>query len=99
MSNHTPGPWRRNVEGRNEDAWRVVSESKATGYIAFIPPQHENAEANSRLIAAAPSLLEALKNTLDALYNETHGEDDTSYVREVKADARAAIAKAEGSSS
>jgi hypothetical protein len=102
MNNHTPGPWRRNVAGHNEDSWRIVSESKATGYIAFIPPEHEDAEANSRLIAAAPDLLAALRAAVEYLGCALAGANlkATGYDREAGVEeyqaALAAIAKAEG---
>lgn len=104
MSNHTPGPWRRNVAGHNEDSWRIVSESKATGYIAFIPPEHEDAEANSRLIAAAPELLVTLQNCVNVLAlalplfddESTDNKDSRDEVESVIDAARDAIAKAEG---
>lgn len=53
-----------------------------------------NEGANARLIAAAPELLAALRVTLDALHNETHGDDDSPWMTSVKEQASAAIAKA-----
>lgn len=41
-------------------------------------------------------LLEALKETTDALYNETKGHTDTRWIGSVKSKAQAAIARAEG---
>ena len=69
-----------------------MSESVATGMICFIPCEHEAAEANARLIAAAPDLLEALEN----LCRYTAGKiPHLSQVPEYR-DARAAITKAKG---
>jgi hypothetical protein len=50
MSNHTPGPW--NVNGKQS------IRGANSEYIART--NWQNGEANARLIAAAPELLEAL---------------------------------------
>lgn len=62
-SKHTPGPWQTSVE------------QDVTGYPCFFihgfsgPEKYDKPvhEANARLIAAAPDLLEALKSALNAL--------------------------------
>jgi hypothetical protein len=41
------------------------------------------------------ALLEALKQTLDALHNETHGKKDSAWITETKEKASSAIANAE----
>lgn len=62
MTGHTPGPWRV-VRYRRPDTLRIHHN---TGY-EIVPitkicnPENEYAEANAKLIAAAPDLLEALK--------------------------------------
>ena len=48
--------------------------------------------ANARLITASPLLLEALKETLDALINETFGQDDSLWITDVKRRANEAVA-------
>ena len=64
---HTPGPWRINRSGETEQyPALVVSDGKPTGYVCSIPPKHESAEANARLIAAAPKMLDTLKKLLAA---------------------------------
>jgi|688.fasta_scaffold1401594_2 hypothetical protein len=95
MSKYTPGPW-----------W--VGEKKS-GYVAQIQIQpaiaiswgaidEEEADANARLIAAAPDLLEALELLIDdlALRAKLRGDDclDVSDGRLYKA--QKAIAKAKG---
>lgn len=53
--------------------------------------QHEDADANARLIAAAPDLLEALKACV-TMYGDENPDDDWTCIKL----ARAAIAKATG---
>lgn len=62
MSKHTPGPWRVGESCR-------VADIKA-GYNALIARVEiesagDRGDANARLIAAAPDLLEALKHALE----------------------------------
>lgn len=65
MSAHTPGPW---VACKNR-AWRRVADirSKAGQSIAFCSTLHE---PDTRLIAAAPELLEALKCAIQFIPQE-----------------------------
>lgn len=70
MNKHTPGPWRH--EGSEvwaTRAMRINNISAGTPMIATVC-KHEDAEqfdydANARLIAAAPELLEALQLMID----------------------------------
>ena len=95
MSKRTPGPWRFEPAGKR---LRVVGARGVWLATAEYAPAHDvepgdvdraQAEANARLIAAAPDLLAALQAMLTALDCES-----VSY-REIEA-AEAAIAKAEG---
>ena len=64
MSKHTPGPWKWWTT--HEGAHRI-NPHKGGLVIASCDtrnPFSEEQEANARLIAAAPDLLEALKETL-----------------------------------
>lgn len=93
----TPGPWTF-----NDDDWSVEA-----GHHIICEMHGDNAEANARLIAAAPELLEALKALAQLepmqirgvapsdhkLWQPSHGHGLT--LQHVL-DARAAIAKAEG---
>jgi hypothetical protein len=64
MSNHTPGPWHRNIKpaarypvifaGRNSHVAQVISSGLTD----------EAIEANCNLIAAAPDLLAALQGAM-----------------------------------
>ena len=64
---HTPGPWEAHYSPTLE-GWEVGSFKKADGVRAFISdratvgkPEITEAEANARLIAAVPALLQACK--------------------------------------
>ncbi len=99
---HTPGPW--HIEPLQDDEGESIAICKAgLGVIAVIEggnnPAADGArtqgfsydvdQANARLIAAAPEILEALK-LLEGMIEET-GDNKHDL-----AAARAAIAKAEG---
>lgn len=94
-SEHTPGPWRVNDDG---DFCMVVMDDKMPGLalIAEVSSQPEW-NANARLIAAAPDILDALKglrisaNRLcDRMLGGTYEDDCRRSI--VRADA--ALAKA-----
>ncbi len=86
MNQHTPGPWKVKqgtdvTEDRAKEPCTVAKCWSST----FAPPREE-AAANARLIAAAPSLLAACKMVLD----------DPGLTASANDMLRAAIAKAEG---
>lgn len=97
MNKHTPGPWRIdptcNADIQSADGTREIA-TVITGFNSFAivhPNGAENlseAEANGRLIAAAPELLEALR----AMLAQHHGGSVVSEAHWTAA--RAAIAKA-----
>ena len=83
MSAHTPGPWETSVN--DEGQWDVCAEGGGD-MVADLADCPESAEANARLIAAAPDLLAALKAVL-----ATMATDHVAYFQTQRA-----IAKAEG---
>lgn len=111
----TPGPW--NVGSLPPAGWRYICDSKGETLAAVaewdedgtLHLEFPNAKANARLIAAAPDLLAALKETTDAAeiacrMLKRHGFSE-EFIRAGHAAgiadnfgerARAAIAKAEG---
>jgi hypothetical protein len=105
MSKHTPGPWKAQLrefpEGQwfLEGQWEVVSMCEPERLIAEAAPHidSDSEEANARLIAAAPDLLEALISATRCLawhvdeHGRSHEMDEVAMER-----ARAAIAKAKG---
>ena len=107
MSNkHTPGLWAvsKGYDGSLSvsatKSFRINNISAGTPVICDVYHHLDadgfSGEANARLIAAAPDLLEALLGML-AIDQENHqrGHDDDDVCKEVQT-ARAAIAKANG---
>ncbi|MEN6665525.1 MAG: hypothetical protein ABFD85_16170 [Phycisphaerae bacterium] len=88
MSGHTPGPWvyKGFVVDSDFSGWRVYLPTKYRRVIDVEGTSAAEADANARLIAAAPDLLAALKAVV--AFTGAHGGP--------YADARAAITKAEG---
>ena len=97
---HTPGPWTAHPIELNHGlpytpvaASTLIAKAYSTAF-----GDHEQSDANARLIAAAPELLEALKG-LDEAYcragaDLTRDERHEDRLRLIAA--RAAIAKATG---
>ena len=91
---HTPGPWVASndlchVFGRS--GWSVGPHGVTTAVCGDTPPAEEQ-EANARLIAAAPELLEALECVTGLIaWARDHG---ASYTEPIEHMARNAIAKA-----
>ncbi|MDZ5813883.1 hypothetical protein U4I65_02380 [Stenotrophomonas maltophilia] len=96
-SKHTPGPW--GIEQTDDTNWigfmrpdgrkveLIVCTTQRDNF--FKPDVQDKNDANARLIAAAPELLEALKDAVCAL--DCCGKDYPAAEK-----ARAAIAKATG---
>ena len=97
MSKHTPGPWL--IEAQNSHTGAIATVHNTTDVWVEIWSENwivtgmgpEEQSANARLIAAAPDLLEALKEIIAAADGDGWNQLDASF-----ATARAAIAKAEG---
>lgn len=86
MSEHTPGPWESSgYDGHG--GITINSDARQIGYASMCREQ----EANARLIAAAPDLLEALKAFVED-WSELSGKVRGSTLDKIDA----AIAKAEG---
>ncbi|MFE1817071.1 hypothetical protein [Metapseudomonas otitidis] len=92
MSKHTPGPWKIGTPGPNGCYTVGTQGGLMTAMIAHSicePDQVETANANARLIAAAPCLLEALQICVSQIRALCSADD-------VPDQAIAAIAKATG---
>jgi hypothetical protein len=107
-SKHTPGPWRAQLrEGYVEQwevdgQWEVVATGETELWIADAASHIGCDEANARLIAAAPELLEALEHLAaiagtGLLHRQSLDKQGmVELFEEARAAARAAIAKAKG---
>lgn len=93
MSEHTPGPWTlsRNLGPWTSSAGHVhhTIERGSHGCINVEQSAGDEAEANARLIVAAPEMLEALRTIVD---RSVLGAPGNPFGEQ----ARAAIAKATG---
>jgi hypothetical protein len=92
---HTPGPWKVKAGSNAVLAGRkqICSHVNAASVLPVnIVQDYEIATANARLIAAAPDLLEALKDIVEFWDSIV----PTDAVNQMHINARAAIAKATG---
>ena len=97
MSAHTPEPWIALPFG--DCAYEVMApDGTVIAVIDGAPDESAVLEANARLIAAAPELLAALREAVTSLEYAVAAlqAPERCAMRENIADARAAIAKAEG---
>ena len=113
---HTPGPWVAECDPSNNNS-EIATIAWVADWCVGIPTpgypggnyrdtEYGLAEADARLIAAAPDLLKALRSVIDALesredvYDGSDGEprpnEAMSLLSEFGDVARAAIAKATG---
>lgn len=95
---HTPGPWRLRAAAGSRSLWRIVNAAgRVIGTISRPFQGVDAADADARLIAAAPELLEALQAAYDALaISYPLHSCDMDKRGAILGQARAAIAKAEG---
>jgi len=93
MIEQTPGPWE--VTRGTGERLRVVDASHNVPCIATVHGRNGNVEADARLIAAAPDLLDALREMIEAIPLDDFGFGWAPLIN-AKRVARAAIAKAEG---
>ena len=93
MSKHTPGPWEEGIDLGTNDSGTIYHSATGDVIVDTVSGKSkEEAEANAKLIAAAPDLFDALGQLLDRL--DHHGSIDTVREEGPIADAEAAIAKA-----
>lgn len=90
---HTPGPWE--IERYSDGLIQIVGNVRAVSdheehVTTVVEAVTRGDEANARLIAAAPELLEALRACVSRITDEVA---DAEFLDEVE-QARAAIAKA-----
>jgi hypothetical protein len=87
IAKHTPGPW--SIYSITFKGYHQIAGAQG-GRVCQVLPFEDEYKANARLIAAAPDLLEALKNMCEGF--STLKDSDFPAL----AKARAAIAKATG---
>lgn len=99
MNKHTPGPW--HFRAAIQEGQFVVRDRKSSGGFADIARVKGDkrstlaqAEANARLIAAAPDLFELVK----AMLANFHDQECSDEVIEIVAQAKFTIAKVLGES-
>lgn len=99
---HTPGPW----EWHNMGGYHVLRQKDNDDYEAYVAddgsaggeysPAIDVKSADAKLMAAAPAMLEALKDTLKRIEQSDHWWMDSPYKGGMDADMiRAAIRQAE----
>lgn len=92
MFKGTPGPWA--ISSRSASCIRTADQEQRIAYLETADNTFETCEANGRLIAAAPELLEALMEAIEfcnAANNFISGQDLPASSRWI-----AAVAKALG---
>lgn len=98
MSEYTPGPYAYWLDP-DQNTFRVFQDLECRGYgrmLATIEGEKGHYEANARLFAAAPDLLDALENLmLEAIHYRDSGVGATFLTASIGV-ARTAIAKARG---
>ncbi len=98
MTKHTPGPWRAEIDNRMDmrvESHRTVAHLPIP-YPARDHSRDDEMKANARLIAAAPDMLDALKDALMVLQSAAAADPTWTQAAMARDDVSAAIAKAEG---
>lgn len=94
MSMHTQGPWRYSPPQKGTIfGHEVFAGGELVAQMNHHPAKALEAEADARLIAAAPDMLAALEGMVEMA---THHMMEPKERREILRNARAAIAKAKG---
>lgn len=91
----TPGPWRLNAG--NEivvmDVGREIARARCGGLSGI---KLDEAEANARLIAAAPEMAEAIHDWVAYLSDESDDLGDADFEQEIMVRFRALLSRIEG---
>ena len=97
MAEFTKGPWKVEHDGPSLPIITAIVDGR-WDFVATVEHAGGADEANARLIAAAPDLLEALQEYMSAFGQALEANDITFNLQQQDADAmaRAALAKARG---
>jgi len=100
MGKHTPGPWELDADPTaTNPVWIIPTNGVKNGdYWSVCKCDGPNAKTNARLIAAAPDLLAALRALITEWDRPREIPADPDWCDAIVGQARAAIAKAEGTS-
>ena len=91
---YTSGPWyAEKIDASPDHSWAIDSELVEIAKLPEWPDHQAEAEANARLIAAAPEMLEALREMLSMFGDHEQYDDDSA---QVIAQTRQVIAKVKG---
>jgi hypothetical protein len=93
---HTPGPWEICQEWPEENQRKIQPQDSTTGLALAFGDTEEEANANARLIAAAPQMLNALHTALDAIGDTYEARDNDSQGEMIRDIIAAAIEAATG---
>jgi hypothetical protein len=82
---HTAGPWYPVTLGASPDyAWAIDSELVEIARLSEWPDHKAEAEANARLIAAAPEMLEALQSLTHPMASDEDLQNALAVIAKVK---------------
>lgn len=99
MSQHTPGPWK--ADPNPGECWMIEFDDGIALARTYLMDNHGEEEANARLIAAAPDLLDVVQAFVDLVCQDGHGFHDGTEMGKILRKGRrvlAAIAKAKNTS-
>jgi hypothetical protein len=94
---HTPGPWHLGLSHGPltlTDHHRIAMHGSGSAAVYSMGCSAEESEANARLIAAAPDMLEALRDAECELFYASTGSINPEAVRDALAKVRAAMIRA-----
>lgn len=76
---HTKGPWKR--EGNVITDPTIPDDIDTSNYLAVVyGDSHSNRMANAKLIAAAPELLEMLKEAVEHLHSSNYSNEEDDFI-------------------
>jgi len=82
---HTQGPWHPVTLGASPDhAWAIDSELHEVARLPEWPDNQAEAEANARLIAAAPEMLAALQSLAHPMASDEDLQNALAVIAKVK---------------